>query len=314
MKQSFLKKFIDQCPITNFSEEGNVKEREIQFKDYINSLTSYIYTKDTEFACSFWNEIFAQNQFSNINSYPLLKRVFIFFDVAVAIYNKITFNYINKKKVSKSAEMLSIQIKNTFKLFTSIITLIMNNCVHSVITEYRTMYESFVITRYLLLHPDLIPVYYDHAKLINCLINKSSNFCPKKQIEEYDSLIKKYGEDFKHEFGWTKKAITNPKNRKLITLANECKLDDFFYPLYKTSCQYSHPSSMASITNTPLEFAEPFIQVTLYIILYEIVDLINECKVVKKEACIMHNLLEQLFEDIHKEFYEPKLNKYRKNS
>lgn len=310
MEQKFLKDFIKNCPITDFSTNGNVEERERQLDDYIERLTSYIYPKEEEFAKRFWNENFAKNQFINLSSYPLLRRCFIYYDVVEAVYNFVTSKYIRDRKATKSAEMLSVQIKNTFKLFTSILILILNGCLHSVITEYRTMYESFVITRYLLLHPELIPIYKDHAKLINLYINTQSKFCPQEQIDEYHDILKKYGNDFKHELGWTKSIIKNPKDRKLITLVNECQLEDFFGPLYKVACQYSHPSSLASTTYIKVESIEPFLQVAMYIINYELFDFMNECKIVKKEGVILKNLIDFIFDDINKEFYEPKFKKH----
>ena len=182
MEQKFLKDFIKNCPITDFSTNGNVEERERQLDAYIESLTSYIYPKEEEFAQSFWNENFVKSQFINLSSYPLLRRCFIYYDVVEAVYNFINRKYIRDRKASKSAEMLSVQIKNTFKLFTSILILILNGCLHSVITEYRTMYESFVITQYLLLRPELIPIYKDHAKLINSFAQKEMEFANAKMI------------------------------------------------------------------------------------------------------------------------------------
>lgn len=310
MEQKFLKDFIKNCPITDFSTNGNVEERERQLDNYIERLTSYIYPKEEEFAQCFWNENFVQNQIIILSSYPLLRRCFIYYDVVEAVYNFVNSKYVRNRKATKTAEMLSVQIKNTFKLFTSILILILNGCLHSVITEYRTLYESFVITRYLLLHPELIPIYKDHAKLIGLFINTQSRFCPQEQIDEYNDILKKYGEDFKYELGWTKSIIENPKDRKLITLVKECKLEEFFAPLYKVACQYSHPSSLASTTYTQTESIEPFLQVAMYIMNYELEDFMNECNVINKEHVILANMIRFLFDDIHKDFYEPKFKKY----
>ena len=66
--------------------------------------------------------------------------------------------------------------------------------------------------------------------------NPDSKLSRQEQIDEYNNILKKYGEDFKHEFGWTKSVIVNPNDRKLITLVKECHLEDFFAPLYKIAC------------------------------------------------------------------------------
>ena len=85
MEQKFLKDFISNCPITDFSTNGNVEEREKQLDAYIESLTSYIYPREEEFAQSFWNENFVKSQFINLSSYPLLRRCFIDYDVVEAV-------------------------------------------------------------------------------------------------------------------------------------------------------------------------------------------------------------------------------------
>ena len=40
-----------------------------------------------------------------------------------------------------------------------------------------------------------------------------------EQEKKYDDFINKYGKDFADNLGWTKSVITEPKDRKLITLA-----------------------------------------------------------------------------------------------
>ena len=48
----------------------------------------------------------------------------------------------------------------------------------------------------------------------------------------------------------------------------------------------------------------------MYIINYELFDFMTECKIVKKEGVILENLIDFIFDDINKEFYEPKFKKY----
>lgn len=63
-----------------------------------------------------------------------------------------------------------------------------------------------------------------------------------------------------------------------------------------------HPSSLASTSRISPDFIKPFLQVPMHIICYEICDYIIECKIVKKEAVIIKNMIEFLFDDITKDF------------
>lgn len=302
MDKKFLKRFIEECPLTNFSETGNLKERQLQLDEYLENFTSYLYNNETKLTQHFWEEYFASSQVLILQQSQFLRRALIFFDVAVGCFNFITPKYINNRKASKTAEMLSVQLQNTFRLYKSLLILAMNGCFHSVISEYRTLYESFVITRYLLLHPELIPIYKEHSDFLVLHINKISNNNTPEQEKKYDEFINKYGKDFADNLGWTKSVIIEPKERKLITLVNECQIEPLFGPLYKVACNYVHPSSLASTSRISPDFIKPFLQVPLHIIAAELCDYIIECKVVKKEAVIIKNMIDFLLNDIAKDF------------
>lgn len=130
-----------------------------------------------------------------------------------------------------------------------------------------------------------------------------SIYFPKEQEDRYNEILQEYGKDFLKDFGWTKSIIVNPNNRKLITLANECNIEPFFKPLYHVACEYVHTSYLASTTKTNLDSIKPFLQVAMYIILYEIEDYIAESRVVTKDAVIMKNMLFFIFDDINKTFF-----------
>lgn len=304
MDRKFLRKLLDECPVTDFTLEGNLDEREADFDKYLKDFTSFLYTNEHNLVRVFWEEYFINNQGLVLTQTPLLRRTLIFFDIAVAIYNYIAPKYIKSRKATESAKLLSVQLQYSFQMFKSIITLMMNGCYYSVISEYRTLYESFVISSYLLLHSELIPVYHDHAEFVNLKINKLSISFPKEQEEKYNKILEKYGTDFSKDFGWTKSVITNPKERKLITLANECKCERFFNNLYKVSCNFVHPSSLAATSKFGPEFIKPFIQVSILIIFKEMADFINQAKVVRKEAVILTNILHELLVDINHDFFE----------
>ena len=302
MDKRYIKRFIEECPLNNFNDDGNATGRHKQLDEYLNRATEYINANEEELARAFWEENFVKSQVVILKSSPFLRRCLVFLDVVVGCFNFLIKKYIDGRKATESAEMLCVQIKNSIGLYTTIMTLAMNGHFHSVMSEFRTMYESFVITKYLLLHPELIPVYKEHSKFLILHINKIAGNNTPEQDLKYDAYITKYGKDFAENLGWTQSVITNPKDRKLITLANECQMETFFAPMYKVSCNFVHPSSLASTSKIHPDFAQPFLNVCLYIIDYEIIDFLKECKVVTKDGVMIKNLIDFIFEDIKRDF------------
>ena len=166
MDQKFLKRLISECPLTDFSENGNVAERGLQLDKYLEQFTSFIYENENQLIQHFWQEYIASSEIVLLQNSEMLRRCFIFLDCAVAIYNY-TARKSKGKKNSQIAEHVSVQLQNDLNQYKSILLLAMNGCFNSVIVEYRSLYESFVIGQYLVQNPDLVPVYKDHLQFLN---------------------------------------------------------------------------------------------------------------------------------------------------
>ena len=46
MDQKFLKRLISECPLTDFSQNGNVTERELQLDKYLEQFITFLYAID----------------------------------------------------------------------------------------------------------------------------------------------------------------------------------------------------------------------------------------------------------------------------
>lgn len=163
MDQKFLKRLISECPFTDFSQNGNVIERELQLDDYLEQFTTFLYSNENQLIQYFWQEYIASSEIGLLQNSEMLRRCFIFLDCAAAIYNY-TARKSRTKKISEIAEHVSVQLQNDLNQYKSILLLAMNGCFNSVIVEYRSLYESFVIGQYLVQNPDLVPVYKDHLQ------------------------------------------------------------------------------------------------------------------------------------------------------
>ena len=56
MDQKFLKRLISECPLTDFSQNGNVTERELQLDKYLEQFTDSLYSNENQLIQHFWQE------------------------------------------------------------------------------------------------------------------------------------------------------------------------------------------------------------------------------------------------------------------
>ena len=136
MDQKFLKRLIAECPLTDFSENGNVTERELQLDKYLEQFTDSLYSNENQLIQHFWQEYIASSEIGLLQNSKMLRRCFIFLDCAVAIYNY-TARKSKGKKNSQIAEHVSVQLQNDLNQYKSILLLAMNGCFNSVIVEYH---------------------------------------------------------------------------------------------------------------------------------------------------------------------------------
>ena len=87
MDQKFLKRLISECPLTDFSENGNVTERGSQLDKYLEQFTDFLYSNENQLIQHFWQDYIASSEIGLLQNSKMLRRCFIFLDCAVAIYN-----------------------------------------------------------------------------------------------------------------------------------------------------------------------------------------------------------------------------------
>lgn len=299
MDQKFLKRLISECPLSDFSENGNVNERRLQFDKYLEQFTNFLYQNENQLMEHFWTDYIASSEVALLQSSEMLRRCFIFLDCAVTIYNY-TARKTKDKKNSQIAEHISVQLQNDLNQYKSILLLAMNGCFNSVIVEYRSLYESFVIGQYLILNSDLISIYKDHLQFLKYHLTQLVGKSTPEWDKMHDDYLNKYGKEFAENYGWTKSKIPNKKDRKIGTLAKECDLEDSFSVLYRFSSSYVHSSAFSVSTRTNLRQIKVFFEVAMHIIETEITDYLRESKLPTRDAVIMRNILVFLYQDFKK--------------
>lgn len=56
MDQKFLKLLISECSLTDFSQNGNVIERQLQLDKYLEQFTDSLYSNENQLIQHFWQE------------------------------------------------------------------------------------------------------------------------------------------------------------------------------------------------------------------------------------------------------------------
>lgn len=299
MDQKFLKRLIDECPLSNFTEDETSAERHKIFDDYLEKFTDFLYKNENQLVEQLWNENIISSEAALLNISVMLRRCFLFLDCAKAIYNY-TARKSRTKKNSELAEHVSIQLQNDLNQYKSILLLAMNGCFNSVIVEYRSLYESFVIGQYLIKYPDLVPIYKEHMQFLRYHLTQVVGTSKPEWDKIHDEYLQKYGKEFLENYGWTKSKILNKKDRNIGTLVKECDLDDSFKKLYKFACSYVHSSAFSVSTRTDLNQIKVFISNAMYFIESEINDYMRESKLPTKDSMVMRNILIFLYQDFQK--------------
>ncbi len=299
MDQKFLKRLISECPLTDFSQNGNVTERELQLDKYLEQFTNFLYSNENQLIQHFWQEYIASSEIGLLQNSKMLRRCFIYLDCAVAVYNYIAKKS-KEKKNTELAKHISIQLQNDLNQFKSMLLLAMNGCLNSLIMVYRSLYESFVIGQYLVQNPDLVPIYSEHADFLKYHLTKVVGNSKPEWDKKYNEYIEKYGEEFIEDYGWTKSKLPNKKDRKLVTIVKACKLEEEFSKLYKFSCSYVHSSAFSVSSRPDLNQMKVFFNASMHIIESEVTDYIRELNIPTKEGVILRNILIFLWQDFEK--------------
>lgn len=73
MDQKFLKRLISECPLTDFSENGNVTERALQLDKYLEQFTAFLYANEYQLIQHFWEEYIASSEVALLQNSQMLR-------------------------------------------------------------------------------------------------------------------------------------------------------------------------------------------------------------------------------------------------
>jgi hypothetical protein len=195
-------------------------------------------------------------------------------------------------------------VRHMLLTYTAFFTDILGGLQAASLAHLRTIYESYVIAKYIMKYRDLARPFRDHSLVVRYRIvtqfDKDSDIGD-LQIR-YDELITKYGEAFRDIYGWTAGRIKERRKRKLSTLASDVDLDGYRF-VYVLSSEMIHASSFSALDDSwtrPHAFA--FLASAVELVTNGVIQLLTAIDVSAKTRIILMNILYALREDL---FGEP---------
>jgi hypothetical protein len=307
--EDFIKNFLDNCNITDFTmNDKGIIENE-QLTDYIGSLVENIIKAAEENA---YNEIINNKIKSEVDTAltDYKAKVLNIFDLmTMEIHNYLVSKYADENDIAKKV-LLNIN-HFSLKLFTIIFSVYLSNCVTGIMSQIRILYENYIILRFIGKHPIMCEDYFDHAVYRRYALMKS--YWKELTPEEESEMIKiaqNHNEDFFADYGWTYKVISDPKQRKIITMIENLDMNDYvsinYRELYKVANNFIHPSTFAVLHDKIVygKLTNDYLKMAVELITNSIIYLMKHINCDNKERIIIMNVLYGLREDL---FNEPKI-------
>jgi hypothetical protein len=224
----------------------------------------------------------------------------LLFSLFISMYDYILRKYYKENKYDHT---LSKLLKHSIKIYQDIQSLILTRSVDGIISRLRTIYETWVIQEFIIKNKQLADIFREHKRIIAFKLSEEMGSKLTKKDEKIKTeLIKKYGEDFIHDFGWTSSVIKNIKKRNpqgLVNLLNLEPVNNYNY-IYKISCQFVHTTSISIFSDEDenIEMIDVFYITTAEIILNMFISFMNELNVNNKDKFVIIAILCKIIEEI----------------
>ena len=285
-----FKELIEDCKFTNFTTE-----QEEVIDEYV---AKYINAQQLPIKECALNMLQGKTfvDFTNLNNNSVLQHYSFYIEQCKLLFKHIYDKYVREKKNSDFKTCLSYLVSNSFMLLTSITTLLISGCYQSVITEYRTLYENYIILSFLKKYPETIEPFNDHFYMCSISMEKELSKLKKVELsEKYLQKIKKlkdkYDEHFDDDYGWTYKVIANRKDRNLETIFKESNLSNAFILLYKESCKFTHSTSYSVLFRPDFNYVLRFLYASVEIIKNEFELIFEAVKMPNKDRMLLRSYL-----------------------
>jgi hypothetical protein len=184
----------------------------------------------------------------NTSNRDLLIKVVGIIDVSMDIHS--TLHTVERQEVKyKACDGI---LQSSIKIIQEIYCLLYNGFADGALARWRSLFENYVTTKLLLeFDEETAQMFMEHDtiiknQLINLMtktvlhVNRNDSF-----LDEYNALLKKYGNDFKAENGWLIKKFPNYADRQFTKLSEHVGTGEWNY-CYKMACDYIHTNTLSA--------------------------------------------------------------------
>lgn len=299
---SLIHNLISKCPInSDFEKKDNNEKIQSYMSEFLNENYPPMHPKTT------MNIISSIYQNATVNSLnPPLKKFFLFIEVSKLFYFFVQEKYIRKtKNTSKDLFLNHEFLTYSFDIIDGINLLLLSGKNNSVISVYRTFYENYIVFAFLQKHPELKTAFIEHKDMLVCLNIKEEQNIKGIEVEEkilkrIDELEKKYGPNFKENYGWTESVIEDRSKRNLKTIYESSNLSEAFSVYYKLSCKFTHATSLSLLCHPEVKDIYGYIYAIVEIFVREFEELLSNLKMITKEKALIKEWIEYMARDVNK--------------
>ena len=260
-----IKNLINHCNITNFD---NCSEDTI--RSYItNFLNNHIPPVDIDATQKMNNKYILESNYVSGNH--IIQEYVCYVEQCKNIFKIIGDKFILGKKQTEFPDILIHFITNSFLLLTSINSLMISKCNQSVVTEWRTLYENYIILMFLEKHRDLIKPFNDHFEICKLVLEQELSLLKNEELADehkkaLDELINKYNKTFSDDYGWAYSVIGVSRKGCLEKMYDDCKINKAFRLLYIESCKFTHSTAYSVFFKPDFNYIKRFLYSSIEIL------------------------------------------------
>ena len=235
-------------------------------------------------------------EIQNAGTNPFCKNGFMLLNFCMSIYNNYSLK-IDKDNVNEIVcSKLSNNLMNNYQ---GLILSYLSGDFLTVIQKSRMIYENYVISLFISKNKQLSEAFLEHGKISEYKILENLNEYSNEETSEIKNILKKYGEGFSEDFGWTKSVITEKKKRKLITLASYIGIDKNMEFIYKLSSNMIHTNSFSISLNSKKlsKIVDHILEISNDILISQIILYLNEIHINENEKQLLFLILLNKFKN-----------------
>jgi hypothetical protein len=290
--QKYIKNILKEWKIKDFGidENGHIGNKYAQEKiaNIIKRIVASMELNKKDYLENKYKteqkNIFAHTFILIIMLYRLCESVYLFFI----------------KNIEKSNDELEVLSKMTVYLlnnFRGLLNSYFADDFLTVIQKNRIIYECYVISLFIKKYPELAKDFLNYKEILQYQIVRKewkNNISEKRRIEKIEGLGKNWSEqkgDNFGNYGWTKKIISDKRNRNLEYIVSNLNLDEKLGSVYKLSSNYIHSNSFSAFIHPDKKLSTVSMQISTDILINQIIQFMGCVSVNKIHSTLVNSII-----------------------